>query len=121
MIPIMVNDAPLDCINRAAVIYHVPVPLLLSVMQREDGKNGSANHNKNGTIDYGIMQINSLWLPKIAAYHYSKDDIQYNRNCKNIYAGTWILSQSIAEGKDVWSGVGNWVCKFPCVNVHSVL
>jgi soluble lytic murein transglycosylase-like protein len=117
MIPvIMINDAPVACINQAAIMYHVPVPLILSVMKRENGRNGSASHNKNGTVDYGIMQINSLWLPKIAAFNYSKEDIQFNRNCKNIYVGTWILSQSIAEGRDVWSGVGNYHSHTPSHN-----
>jgi hypothetical protein len=53
------------------------------------------------------MQINSIWLPKIAAYGYTREDMQYNA-CKNIYVGTWILSQSIAEGKNLWSGIGNY-------------
>ena len=36
--------------------------------------------------------------------------IQYNA-CKNIEVGTWILSQSIADGKTIWSGIGNWQFK----------
>ncbi|HEX4044123.1 MAG TPA: lytic transglycosylase domain-containing protein, partial [Gammaproteobacteria bacterium] len=83
MIPIMVNDVPLDCINQAAITYHVPATIILSVMKKEGGKNGDANHNKNGTVDYGVMQINSIWLPKISAYGYTKDDLQYNA-CKNV-------------------------------------
>jgi hypothetical protein len=53
------------------------------------------------------MQINSVWLPKIVAYGYTREDVQYNA-CKNISVGTWILSQSIAEGKNLWSGIGNY-------------
>lgn len=61
----------------------------------------------NGTFDYGVMQINSIWLPKISAYGYTKDDIQHDA-CKNILVGTWILSQSIAEGKNLWAGIGRY-------------
>lgn len=107
MIPIMINDVPLDCINRAAIIYKIPATLILSVLKQEGGKNGDAIKNKNGTFDYGVMQINSTWLPKIAAYGYTKDDMQYN-TCKNISVGTWILSQSIANGKNLWAGVGDY-------------
>lgn len=107
MIPIMVNDVPLDCINRAAIFYKVPATIIISVLRQEGGKNGDAIKNKNGTYDYGVMQINSIWLPKISVYGYTKEDVQYNA-CKNISVGTWILSQSIAEGKNVWSGVGNY-------------
>ncbi|MBX3709456.1 MAG: lytic transglycosylase domain-containing protein [Gammaproteobacteria bacterium] len=107
MIPIMINDVPLDCINRAAIIYRIPAALIITVLKQESGKNGDAIKNKNGTFDYGVMQINSIWLPRIAAYGYTKEDMQYNA-CKNISVGTWILSQSIAEGKNLWSGIGNY-------------
>lgn len=115
MMPIMINDVPIDCINQAAIIYHVPATLIISVMKQENGKNGEASKNKNGTFDYGVMQINSTWLPKIAAYGYTKEDVQYNA-CKNVYVGTWILGQSIAEGKDVWLGIGNYHSHTPSHN-----
>lgn len=108
MIPVMINDVGVDCINVAAITYHVPATLILSVIQKENGRNGQAVKNKsNGTYDYGVMQINDIWLSKIAAFGYTKNDIQYNA-CKNVFVGTWILAQSIAEGKDVWRGVGNY-------------
>ena len=107
MIPIMINDVPLDCINRSAIIYHVPATVILSVLKNENGRNGDAIKNKNGSIDYGVMQINSIWLPKIAGYGYSRDDLQYNA-CKNVEVGTWILSQSISKGKNLWSGIGDY-------------
>jgi len=107
MMPVMINDVPVDCINHAAIIYHVPATIILAVMRKENGKNGDANINRNGTVDYGVMQINSLWLPKIAAYGYTKEDIQYSA-CRNVFVGTWILAQSISEGQDIWQGVGNY-------------
>lgn len=104
----MINDIPVDCINHAAIVYHVPIAVILSVIKKENGRNGDAiKNNKNGTIDYGVMQINSIWLPKIAAYGYTKHDMQYDA-CKNVLVGTWILSRGIAEGKNIWSGIGNY-------------
>ncbi len=111
----MINDVPLDCINKAAILYQVPATIILSVLKQENGKNGDAIKNKNGTFDYGVMQINSTWLPRIAAYGYTREDIQYNA-CKNVYVGTWILGQSIAEGKDVWLGIGNYHSHTPSHN-----
>src|SRR5579872_3162193 len=115
MIPVMINDVPIDCINRAAITYHVPATVILSVMEKENGRNGEANPNTNGTVDYGVMQINSIWLPKIAAYGYTKEDMQYNA-CKNVYVGAWILGRSIAEGKDIWLGIGNYHSHTPSHN-----
>lgn len=108
MVPVMINDVPVSCLNTAAIIYHIPIPLILSVIKKENGHNGDAIKNKsNGTYDYGVMQINEIWLPKISGYGYTKKDIQFNA-CKNVMVGTWILAQSIAEGKDIWRGVGNY-------------
>lgn len=105
--PVMINDVPIDCINHAAVVYHVPATLILAVIKKENGRNGQAVKNKNGTYDYGVMQINDIWLPKISAYGYTKTDVQYNA-CKNVFVGTWVLAQSISQGQDVWHGVGNY-------------
>jgi soluble lytic murein transglycosylase-like protein len=110
--PIIINDVPVDCINYAAIVYSVPATVILSVMKKENGRNGIANKNKNGTFDYGVMQINSIWLPKITNYGYSKEDIQYNA-CKNIFVGTWILSQSIAGSENLWTGVANYHSRTP--------
>ncbi len=117
MMPAIINDVSVDCINRVAILYHVPSTVILSVMIQEGGRNGQAVRNKNGTIDYGIMQINSIWLPKLAAYGYTKEDIQYNA-CKNISVGVWILSQSIASGKNLWSGIGDYHSHTPDHNRH---
>lgn len=103
----MINDIPVACINHAAELYHVPTPIILAVMKNENGKNGLAKRNKNGTYDYGVMQINSIWLPRIAPYGYSKNDIQFNA-CKNVEVGTWLIAKGITTGKSLWSGVANY-------------
>src|SRR4029079_13953921 len=85
-------------------------------MKKENGINGSASRNKNGTLDYGVMQINSIWLSKIAAYGYTKEDIQFDA-CKNVTVATWIIAQSIASGKSLWAGVANYHSRTPAHNV----
>lgn len=107
MISMMINSVPVECINQAALTYKIPATLILSVMKKENGRNGDANKNKNGTYDYGVMQINDVWLPKIAGYGYSREDVQYNP-CKNVLVATWILSQNIAAGKNIWEGIGHY-------------
>jgi hypothetical protein len=105
--PVLINDVPVSCINQAAISYHLPAALILSVMQKENGRNGQAIHNKNGTFDLGVMQINTLWLPTLKRYGYTRDELQFNP-CKNIEAATWILAKSLASGETAWSGVGNY-------------
>lgn len=107
MLPVIINDVPIACINHAAIAYHVPAKVIISVIKQEAGHNGQAVKNHNGSYDYGVMQINSIWLAKLARYGYSKDDLQFNP-CKNVEAGTWILAHGIAEGKTIWQGIGNY-------------
>lgn len=107
MMPVLINDVPVDCINHAAIAYHVPAKVILSVIKQENGRNGLAKPNKNGTFDYGVMQVNTIWLSKLANYGYTKEDLQYDA-CKNVNVGTWILAQGLAQAKTAWHGIGNY-------------
>jgi hypothetical protein len=98
---------PLICINQAAIDYHMPAIAIVSVLKAEGGKVGMASKNKNGTVDYGPMQVNSIWLSKLRAVGYTKEQLQ-NDPCVNVRVGTWILAQKVADGKDWWNGVGNY-------------
>ena len=102
---LLICDVPIECINHAAISYHVPATMIISILKTEGGKQGEASKNKNGSIDYGPMQINSCHFEKLAKYGITKTDVQYNP-CVNVAVGTWLLAQSIAAGKDVWHGVG---------------
>ena len=115
MIPLVINGTPIECINHAAIVYHVPATVILSVIKKEGGKNGQAIKNKNSTFDYGIMQINQIWLPKIAAYGYTKEDIQYDP-CKNIMVGVWIISQHLSKDAPPWESIANYHSKTPQYN-----
>lgn len=103
-----IHGVPIECINQAAITYHVPATLILSVLAVENGKKGSASPNRNGTFDYGPMQINSIWLSKIRLHGYTRQQLQYDP-CANVSVGTWILSQQIANNaSNLWQGVGNY-------------
>jgi soluble lytic murein transglycosylase-like protein len=113
--PVLINDVPVICINQAAVAYHVPAPLILSIMKQENGRNGDAIRNKNGTYDLGVLQINSRWLPTLSKYGYTRKDLQFDP-CKNLMAGAWILANNLAEGKSLWSGIGDYHSHTPKYN-----
>lgn len=103
-----IHDVPIECINQAAITYHVPATLILAVLAVENGSNGSASPNRNGTFDFGPMQINSIWLSRIRLYGYTQYQLQYDP-CVNVKVGTWILSQQIAnDAPSLWRGVGNY-------------
>lgn len=102
---LLIHDVPIECINQAATVYQVPAAMIISILKTEGGRNGDASKNKDGSIDYGPMQINSRHLEKLTKYGITKRDLQYNP-CVNVAVGAWILAKSIADGKDIWHGVG---------------
>lgn len=104
---IAINDVPMSCINQAAIQYSVPASLIISVLKAENGHKNSATANKNGTYDYGPMQINTAWLKTLARYGYTVDDLRYNA-CLNVNAGTWILAKALLSNKLLWQGIGNY-------------
>lgn len=104
---LLINDVPVDCINQAAITYHVPAKLILSVLKAEGGRNGLASRNQNGSYDYGPMQINTSWLKDLKRYGYSANDLQFNP-CKNVKVGAWILSKNMGNNSILWNGVGNY-------------
>lgn len=114
---LLIQDVPIECINQSAVTYHVPAKLIISVLRTEGGKQGSAILNRNGTYDYGPMQINSRWLKELKYYGYDANILQ-NNPCLNVKIGTWILGKSIAAGKTLWYGIGNYHSYTPYYNMR---
>jgi soluble lytic murein transglycosylase-like protein len=113
MLPII--DVPLHCINEAAIEYHLPAKLIISVLEVEQGKVGQTTKNTNGTYDIGPMQINSTWLSELNTYGITQHDIQYDA-CKNVRVGAWILSKKIAARNDILVGIGDYNSHTPKYN-----
>ncbi|WP_448583915.1 lytic transglycosylase domain-containing protein [Thermocrinis sp.] len=79
------------CFFDAGKRYRVDPYLLVAIASVESGFNPRAiNHNKDGSVDYGIMQINSHWLKK---YRIPKDWIW--EPCYNIHFGAMVLKSCI--------------------------
>ncbi len=68
---LLIHGVPIECINQAAVTYYVPAKVIISVIATEGGNVGLARQNKNGTYDYGPMQVNSSWLATMKKYGYT--------------------------------------------------
>ena len=117
MLPLFISDVSLQCINQAAYEQHIPAKLIISVLNVERGKIGTATRNKNGSVDLGPMQVNSRWWPELYQYNITPHDVQYNP-CINLRVGAWILARSIASGQNLLEGVGNYNSHTPFYN-HS--
>ena len=94
-----------DCLDDAATFQHVSVSLMRGIAQVESGMNPNAvNTNTNGTVDIGLMQINSTWLPTLAREGITRESLF--DACTNAYVGAWILSQNIRQLGANWNAIG---------------
>ncbi|MEO7326566.1 MAG: lytic transglycosylase domain-containing protein [Dokdonella sp.] len=88
------------CVSQASDDFKVPRVVILLILDTEGGWVGAEARNKNGTSDFGPMQVNSSWLPTLAKFGITRDLLQ-NHACTNIYTGTWILASLMKANKDL--------------------
>ncbi|MFY9288028.1 MAG: lytic transglycosylase domain-containing protein [Alphaproteobacteria bacterium] len=101
------------CLLMAANTYQVPPAIMIGIMEIEGGRVGQAvGPNFNGSYDLGPMQVNTLWVPKLAkiwkvndktAYTWLKDD-----GCVNVHVSAWILQQKIKNTGSYYGGISHY-------------
>lgn len=112
-----IDHVPVQCIKQSAQKNHISPKILAAVLETEGGRSGEASRNKNGTYDYGAMQINTTWLPTLHKMGYSTSTI-LNNTCKNVDAGAWLLRKALASSNSFWVGVGNYNSHNPYYNAR---
>ena len=100
-----------DCLTAAGSIYNEPPSILVILLNVEGGRLGAVSSNTNGTVDIGPMQVNDIWVPKVAAHWRTDAKSAYlalrDNFCANVEAGAWILRMGLDEAHgDFWEGVG---------------
>lgn len=95
-----------QCWDQAASTYKVDPWLLMAIAKTESSFNPNAVNkaNKNGSTDYGLMQINSFWLKTLKQHNITKDDLL--EPCVSIFVGAWILSENIKQFGYNIDGIG---------------
>jgi soluble lytic murein transglycosylase-like protein len=93
------------CWEQAAERYGVSPDLLRAIARTESGLDPRAvGHNRNGSRDIGLMQINSAWLPQLAAHGIAERDLF--DPCTSIHVGAWILAGNVRRLGYTWEAVG---------------
>lgn len=104
---------PEDCIVSAAQCFQINPLIIKAIIWKESRNNQHAiGHNKNNTLDVGIMQINSTNFNIIRAKGITPEDLKSN-SCANIFAGTWLLNKTISQNGYTWDSVGDYNSKTP--------
>ena len=104
--------AKADCFDDAATTYRVNPWVLRGIAYVESRFNPSAiNKNRNGTIDIGITQINSIHLPRLARFGIRKQDLF--DACTSIHVSAWLLKQKMEIHGNTWKAIGAYHSETP--------
>jgi len=97
------------CFQEAGQRYVISPHILWAIAKAESSFNpAEINHNRNGTVDVGLMQVNSLWADQLGQ---TWDHL--NDPCTNVMAGAWILSQCVRDYGYTWQAVGCYHSRTP--------
>lgn len=102
------------CWDEAAARYRVSSELLYAIARTESALDPQAvGRNRNGTRDIGLMQINSAWLPTLAAHGIGERDLF--DPCTSIHVGAWILAGNVQRLGYTWDAVGAYNAANPAL------
>lgn len=93
------------CFQKAGDYYRINPLLLKAIARQESSMNPRAvGKNTNGTVDLGMMQINTTWLPKLARAGVRREHLM--DPCVNIMVGAWVLADGVRRFGMSWKAVG---------------
>jgi len=108
------EQARADCFDDAAKYHQVNPMILRALAWQESHNQPDAHHlNGNGSIDYGVMQINSIHLRDLARYGIDKDTLL--QPCKNVYIAAWHLHRQMLKYGNSWAAVGAYHSETPAL------
>ncbi len=96
-----------------ASLYHLPPRVLPAIQGVEGGRQGMLHLDADGTVDLGVMQINTRWLQPLSRYTHAPADAVFRRlrdePCYNIAAAGAILRTYLDETHgDLLRAVGDY-------------
>ena len=96
-------NAAAFCFEEAGETYGISPLLLWGIAKTESSLDPQAiNRNTNGSYDYGVMQINSIWYRTLGAETWNA----LSDPCTNVRVGAWVLAQCIKRHGYNWEAVG---------------
>lgn len=106
LLTLFATVAKADCWQAAGRQYGIQPALLYAIAQQESGLNPAAiGHNRDGSRDIGIMQINSYHLPRLARQRITEKSM-LSDSCQSIKVGAGILSDFMRRYGHSWEAVG---------------
>jgi soluble lytic murein transglycosylase-like protein len=104
-----------NCWVQAGLRYNVSPHALVAIATQESKLNaGAINVNKNGTVDYGLMGINTVWLKQLSQFGITEQHLM--QPCINVHIGAWIYSQHVRSFGNTWRAIGAYHSKTPSLS-----
>lgn len=106
----LATDASAFCFEEAGTEYGINPQILRAIAKVESNFNPTAiNYNTNGTYDFGLMQINSIWAPTIGKQRWNT----LGDPCNSVKTGAWILSMCMEKYGYTWKAIGCYNSQTP--------
>lgn len=107
-----------DCFDEAAAYQKVNPTILrgIRVVENAEADPHAVGRNKNGSVDLGMMQINSIHLPELKKYKIRRRDLM--NSCKNIYVAAWLLRRQMDRHGNTWVAVGGYHSNTPALRAQ---
>ncbi|WP_233829302.1 lytic transglycosylase domain-containing protein [Paraburkholderia sp. ZP32-5] len=101
-----------DCFDKAGAYQGVNPLVLRAVAWRESkGDAAAINHNANGSIDVGQLQINSIHFPELKNQGIPSRAL--TDPCVNIFVAAWLLKQKMVRYGNTWRAIGAYHSESP--------
>ncbi|CAD5366887.1 hypothetical protein RA210_U10550 [Rubrivivax sp. A210] len=101
-------SAQADCFVHHATRFNLDPALLRAIADVESSFRPEAVNRghvqRTGTVDVGLMQINTGWLPRLARHGITAADLA--DPCTSIEIAAWIVSDLVRRHGDTWEAVG---------------
>lgn len=115
--PQATNQDPNACWRGAAQYHGVDLWLLYSIALVESNMNPrQIGRNKNGSLDLGMMQINTIWLNELGRYGITSQHLM--DGCTSVYVGAWIMSKNFRTYGHTWRAIGAYNSGTPAIGYN---
>lgn len=115
-----------DCIDAAAAYHQVHPYVLRAIAYQESRMRPTIiGRNANGTIDIGLMGINSVHLRELGNFGIPASRL--SEACANAYVGAWYLRRKMDKYGNTWRAVAAYHSETPDIGasyakrIHGIL
>lgn len=107
-----VATATADCIDDAASYHYVnPYILRAIAFQESSMRSWVVNRNSNGTVDIGMLGINSVHLTELSKFGIGPSHL--TDPCLAAYVGAWMYRKKVLKFGNTWNAVGAYHSETP--------